>query len=607
MERGRSKKEKRKKNSRKLLKDAEKLILTINQPKLHEAERRGGKSRKKRSKWKAGTPDVLGQTKEEIISSKLEALLLADPKRTEKLIKDLAKRADWEEFTERISIIVKGLTDREEDLVEYAKDVVPYLIEVIEIADKLVKQPEGCQEAAMVYEKIRELGNSYDAYRKAGEYHTGEQNYLEAAKAFFSAARIKCKKAEEVIDFSLRRVKRVQSTISSGRPTGAKYYFLSKNFISIPHEVDLMLGNAISAFIKNAETHEQEKNYLLAGDAYYAASILSGELIDASSLHRKAGRNYLKAGNYDLAFDSFSFAISLAPELADTISDLALPLFIERAEEHIEKGELILAADVCHMAAMLTEEPSNAMQLHQKAAELLEEKGKYLRAGREYVTAAVLTSEPDKASDLHEKAAELFAKAGNILRSAEAFMAASLLSIDKENTLRLLEKAKDAYMEAGETALAEEAGFSAIKLRAKTKGEIPELIAAIAAKVQVHVDEGKPELAAKEFIKASDFLKEDNPVAASKLLMKAGLYEAMAGRLYAAYQSFSSAIELDLDNDDLPKQAVQILTKIAEKDAMAGDHKLAAYAYNIASLVEENEEKAKTLMNLSLEEERKAA
>jgi len=155
------KRKNKEKYSRKLLKDAENLIMSMQlahrRPLRAPAESEGGSYKGKR-KLKAvpDSEEIQTETKEDRIREKLKKLLKADAEKAEKLVKQLAKRKDGEKFAERIEKIVDGLAKREESLEKYMHFHADSILDEFEHADKLLEQARKEQGA----------GNHTEAFAK---------------------------------------------------------------------------------------------------------------------------------------------------------------------------------------------------------------------------------------------------------------------------------------------------------------------------------------------------------------------------------------------------------------------------------------------------------
>ena len=182
------KRKKKEKYSRKLLKDAEKLILSME---LHvrsggkKKVNEGGESRPKTRKRTLREDNEIVREKEQAIKQKLKRVFKANRKKAHALTRRLVRRGDGMELAERISEIVEGVSRRKESVKKYVQEEVPTLIDTLELADKTMALAEGYRkrarlhkaevafvEAAFLYDKAREIETAKIAAEKSWSRHS---------------------------------------------------------------------------------------------------------------------------------------------------------------------------------------------------------------------------------------------------------------------------------------------------------------------------------------------------------------------------------------------------------------------------------------------------
>jgi len=566
--------------NRKMLGDAEKLIGALNAAFADGTISRSGEPGEKGEKTtttkyferrRAEMEESIRTTLEMKIRDKLKELFVTNSKAGESLVQQLLGRADAEQLAERISSLIHGINERNEDLEKYARDVVPTLVQKLDEVKKC--QEDGRHEfAAQILEQVRDINGAVAEYLKEAETSEGSKP-ARAAEA--------CEKAAGLI-LRIDPQKAVELYIRGGAlyERTPPYHSIKRGSYDIDYS-----SFAARLYSKAAELLRDSDPKRAAEFCERAGQLYENIRYGTAEYGKAAGEAYLAAAELleKLKRPDRSRINGLYEKAAENLARHAAYLNGGRQSFRIPleaAGEYVRAANL-----MKNVSSEKAALWHEEAAKVYEEIGEHGKAARQYASAAetLKKTEPQKAATLSEKSKQMLLRS---MASAEKEIsrAETLIKTDPAAAAEAYATAAARYADCNENGRAADAYLLAAKAAVDTPKKASELLALAASSF---VGEGKPYEAIKFYHQAARLVE---PVAASELLVNAGDRLANALDFINAARMYLEAAKLIRKSN--PERASEILVTLgttwqgAVKHSINASEKAEFRAYAATSYTE---------------------
>ncbi len=577
-----AKRAKKEKYSKKLLKDAENLILSMQSippgsgtrpsepPPAYAQAKPAGKIKDRKL---LEIEELASSSKEERIRRKLAELFNQDEKSLEKMVKALLENKEGEKLAARISSLFIQIKEQEHNTKLH--DLLLSGTSYIYIPDLA----GACEELGSIFEGIGLMDF-------AGEIYSLQADALREKEP---------EKASEIY-------KKSAGLLIEGRnpDSAAKAYGNSMSLFPAGKE------KILETLYSEVGNSENANNYQRAANLCFTlAYLLEGDSAKHAELEAKAGDYSMKCGEYrDAAVAYKDVAATFSNQLSDMsmlrdnarerhanmeLSAKIVAFNIKSAEAFEEaakataspagnKMDLLNAAERYWAAVFATLDKTEKEQLCEKAGNLFPQAGRYAEAAEAYSRLADLlgSKNPIKALEANENAVQNYFKAENYEKINSRYYSIDSLVRGKDReevqkhreamAAKLAAKAEE-HAKAGDYIKAGYAYTTAAQLICSTleTGPLPAKLLKASGLYEKSADsyaEAKNDSAAQLYAEAAQLIEKSRPEKAAELYEKSGDIRNKNNHLLQAYEAYSKAAELIRNSN--PEKAAELYEKSAD-------------------------------------------